>query len=67
MARINRREVLSASEIQLVHCFNRCIRKSFLCGIDPLPAMTMSIAVNGFGIGWSFSPESSGLIFSGFR
>ena len=36
MARINRREVLSAGEIQVVHCVNRCVRKSFLCGTDPL-------------------------------
>jgi len=36
MARINRREVLSESEIQVVHCVNRCVRRGFLCGIDEL-------------------------------
>ncbi len=36
MARVNRREVLSEGEIQVVHCVNRCVRRGFLCGIDPL-------------------------------
>ena len=36
MARINRREVLSEGEIQVVHCVNRCVRRGFLCGSDPL-------------------------------
>ena len=36
MARINRREVLSEGEIQVVHCVNRCVRRGFLCGVDGL-------------------------------
>ena len=36
MARVNRREVLSESEIQVVHCINRCVRRGFLCGDDPV-------------------------------
>ena len=36
MARVNRREVLSESEIQVVHCINRCVRRAYLCGTDPL-------------------------------
>lgn len=36
MARVNRREVLSDGEIQVVHCVNRCVRRGFLCGADPL-------------------------------
>ena len=36
MARVNRRETLSDSEIQVVHCVNRCVRRGFLCGSDPL-------------------------------
>ena len=36
MARTNRREVLSEGEIQVVHCVNRCVRRGFLCGSDPL-------------------------------
>ena len=36
MARVNRREILSASEIQVVHCVNRCVRRGFLCGVDEL-------------------------------
>ena len=36
MARVNRREVLSEVEIQVVHCVNRCVRRGFLCGVDEL-------------------------------
>lgn len=36
MARVNRRVVLSDGEIQVVHCVNRCVRRGFLCGMDPL-------------------------------
>jgi len=36
MARINRREVLSEGEIQVVHCVNRCVRRGLLCGTDEL-------------------------------
>jgi hypothetical protein len=33
---MNRREVLSEGEIQVVHCVNWCVRRGFLCGIDEL-------------------------------
>lgn len=36
MARVHRREVLSDVEIQVVHCVNRCVRRGFLCGTDPV-------------------------------
>lgn len=36
MARINRRMVLSETEIQVVHCSNRCVRRANLCGVDPV-------------------------------
>ncbi|MFO1003523.1 MAG: hypothetical protein U0936_24585 [Planctomycetaceae bacterium] len=36
MARMNRREMLSEGEIQVVHCVNRCVRRGFLCGVDEL-------------------------------
>ena len=40
MARVNRREVLADEEIQVVHCVNRCVRRAFLCGVDPLTGMS---------------------------
>ena len=36
MARVNRREVLADGEVQVVHCINRCVRRAFLCGTDPV-------------------------------
>ncbi len=36
MARANRRDVLAAGEIQVVYCINRCVRRAYLCGQDPL-------------------------------
>ena len=32
MVRVNRREVLSETDVQVVHCVNRCVRRGFLCG-----------------------------------
>ncbi|RLT05948.1 MAG: hypothetical protein DWI22_12945 [Planctomycetota bacterium] len=36
MARTNRRDVLAAGEMQVVHCINRCVRRADLCGQDPV-------------------------------
>ena len=36
MARTNRGDVLAAGEIQVVHCINRCVRRAYLCGQDPV-------------------------------
>ena len=36
MARTNRRDVLAEGEIQVVHGINRCVRRAYLCGQDPL-------------------------------
>ncbi len=49
MARVNRREVLSEGEIQVVHCVNRCVRRGFLCGVDELAGKQLraSAAVGG--------------------
>ena len=36
MARVNRREILADGDVQVVHCINRCVRRGFLCGDDPV-------------------------------
>jgi REP element-mobilizing transposase RayT len=36
MPRIPRREVVSPSEVAVYHCVNRCVRRAFLCGRDPI-------------------------------
>ncbi len=36
MPRQARGEVLDPSEVQVVHCMQRCVRRAFLCGDDPL-------------------------------
>ncbi len=34
MPRVNRREICADDEIQVFHLINRCVRRTFLCGID---------------------------------
>ena len=36
MARQARGEYLNPSEVQIVHAVQRCVRRAFLCGRDPL-------------------------------
>lgn len=36
MPRLARYEVLDPGEIQVLHCVQRCVRRAFLCGQDPL-------------------------------
>ena len=36
MPRVNRREILAAEEIQVFHVVNRCVRRTHLCGRDPV-------------------------------
>ena len=36
MARVARAEVFDPAEVSVFHCINRCVRRCFLCGDDPL-------------------------------
>jgi hypothetical protein len=36
MPRIRRRFLAEPAEIGVYHCINRCVRRSFLCGTDPV-------------------------------
>ena len=36
MARLARAALFHPSEVAVVHCINRCVRRCFLCGDDPL-------------------------------
>ncbi|WP_145055901.1 transposase [Lignipirellula cremea] len=36
MARTPRREVIDESSVGVFHCVNRCVRRAFLCGQDPV-------------------------------
>ena len=43
MARLARGEVFNPREVSVFHCINRCVRRCFLCGSDP---------VTGIGARW---------------
>jgi len=36
MARLARADVFDPAEVSVFHCINRCVRRCFLCGDDPL-------------------------------
>jgi hypothetical protein len=36
MWRIRRRYLVEPAEVGVYHCINRCVRRSFLCGSDPV-------------------------------
>ena len=36
MARPNRCEIVGEDEVAVLHVFSRCVRRAFLCGVDPL-------------------------------
>ena len=36
MARAARQTLIDPTQIQIVHVWNRCVRRAFLCGQDPL-------------------------------
>jgi hypothetical protein len=36
MARLARADLFDPSEVSILHCINRCVRRCFLCGDDPL-------------------------------
>jgi hypothetical protein len=36
MARAVRSEVIDETQVGVYHCVNRCVRRAFLCGQDPV-------------------------------
>jgi hypothetical protein len=36
MARLVRADVFDPAEVSVFHCINRCVRRCFLCGSDPV-------------------------------
>jgi len=36
MPRLARGEVIDPASVQILHCTQRCVRRAFLCGDDPL-------------------------------
>jgi hypothetical protein len=36
MARLARGDLFDPTEVSILHCINRCVRRCFLCGDDPL-------------------------------
>lgn len=36
MGRINRSELIDETQVGIYHCINRCVRRAWLCGEDPL-------------------------------
>ena len=42
MARVARAEVFDPAEVSVFHCVNRCVRRCFLCGEDPLTGRNYS-------------------------
>ena len=39
MPRIPRKHLFDPAEVGVYHCINRCVRRAFLCGYDPLTGM----------------------------
>ena len=31
-----RKQIIAANEVGIFHCYNRCVRRAFLCGFDPV-------------------------------
>ena len=42
-----RSHIVPPDEVGVYHCMARCVRRAFLCGVDPLPSTTTTIARNG--------------------
>jgi len=42
MARLARAELVDPAEVAVFHCINRCVRRAYLCGADPLTGQDYS-------------------------
>jgi hypothetical protein len=40
MPRVNRSEICADDEVQVFQLVNRCVRRTFLCGVDPVRTQT---------------------------